>query len=270
MPKAPIDGIEIYYESEGSGTPVMLLAGYGGVGTYWRPQMETFSRRFRPIAMDHRGHGRSSHDTSITYSMDQMADDVVALMDHLGIEKAHYVGHSLGGLIGQNLGLRHPDRFHDLVIYASTTHFDPWIRRCIEMRRTLLETAGPRAFARATPIFLYPDWWVNENAEALAKLEEATVAAFPPRYVVESRSEAIARYSAVEELHRLKLPTLLVCARDDFLTPPYFTEALSRLIPHAETAWLEKGGHACSQTVPDAFDAVVLDFLRRHEPVQAD
>ncbi len=267
MPEAAMDGIEIYYEEAGDGTPVMLVAGYGGVGSYWNAQMEPFSKSFRPILMDHRGHGRSTHDTSVTYSMDQMADDVVHLMDHLKIDKAHYVGHSLGGIIGQNLGLRHPDRFHDLVIYASTTHFDPWIRRCIEMRRTLLETAGPRAFARATPIFLYPDWWVNANVEALERLEEATVDAFPPRYVVESRSQAIANYSAVEELHKLTLPTLLLCARDDFLTPPYFTEDLARLIPHGEVAWLAKGGHACSQTRPEEFNSIVLEFLTRHEPI---
>ncbi len=134
------------------------------------------------------------------------------------------------------------------------------------MRRTLLDTAGPRAFARATAIFLYPDWWVNANSEALARLEEATVEQFPPRYVVESRSQAIANYSAVNDLHKLKLPTLLLCAKDDFLTPAYFTENLAKLMPHAELAWLEDGGHACSQTRPDEFNAIVLDFLGRHDP----
>jgi aminoacrylate hydrolase len=269
MPKAPINGIEIHYDAEGDGTPVMLIAGYGGTGTYWNPQRVPFAKNFRPILMDHRGHGQSTHDTSITYSMDQMADDVIHLMDHLKIDKAHYVGHSLGGVIGQNLGLRYPDRFHDLVIYASITHFDPWIARCIEMRRTLLETAGPRAFARVTPVFLYPDWWVNANTEALERLEEATVASFPPRYVVESRSLAIASYSAVADLHKLKLPTLLLCAKDDFLTPPYFTEHLAKLLPHAEVAWMEDGGHACSQTRSDEFNAIVLEFLSRHEPCVA-
>ncbi len=268
MLKAAFDGIEIHCESDGDGTPVMLIAGYGGAGSYWGPQKEPFSKQYRPILMDHRGHGRSTHDTSIVYSMDQMADDVVYLMDTLKIDKAHYVGHSLGGMIGQHLGLRHPDRFHDLVIYASTAYFDTWIQRCIEIRRALLDAAGPRAFARATPVFLYPDWWVNENPEALERLENATVEAFPPRYVVESRSRAMVAHNTTGELHKIKLPTLLLCARDDILTPPYFTENLSRLIPHAEVAWLEKGGHACSQTCPEQFNSIVLEFLSKYDPPQ--
>ena len=265
MPIASVNGVDIYYEVQGEGTPIMLVAGYGGVGSFWAPQMEPFSKQFQAVLHDHRGHGQSTHDTSITYSLDQMADDIIGLMDQLGIEEAHYVGHSLGGFIGQNIGLRHADRFHSLVLYAPITHADAWIQRINRMRLTLLETSGPRAFVRATPLFLYPNWWVNENAEALAELEERSVATMPPPYVVESRTNAIATYHPLNELHRITLPTLLVCAKDDFLTPPYFTERIADQIKHAEVAWIERGGHACSQTVPEEFNRVVLEFLSKVE-----
>lgn len=261
MPKASVNGVELYYETQGEGTPVMLVAGYGGVGSFWAPQMEPFSKQFQTILHDHRGHGQSTHDDSIEYSIDQMADDIVGLMDKLGIEKAHYVGHSLGGFIGQNIGLRYPDRFHSLVLYAPITHADAWIQRINRMRLTLLKTAGPRAFVRATPLFLYPNWWVNENGNKLAELEERSVATMPSPYIVESRTNAIASYHPFNDLHRISLPTLLVCAHDDFLTPPYFTQRIACEIKHAEVQWIARGGHACSQTVPDEFNKVVLDFL---------
>lgn len=270
MPKARVNSVEIHYEAGGEGTPVMLVAGYGGVGSYWAPQVEAFAEQFRVILHDHRGHGQSTHDTSIDYSVDQMADDIVGLMDHLGIEKAHYVGHSLGGFIGQNMGLRHADRFHSLVLYAPITHVDAWIQRCNRMRVALLKTAGPRAFVRATPLFLYPNWWVNENGDKLAELEERSVAMFPPSYVVESRTKAIASYNPIENLHKIKLPTLLVCAEDDFLTPPYFTKRIAEEMKHAELKWIGKGGHACSQTAAEQFNSIVLDFLKRNSKGNQD
>lgn len=266
MPTVKTSSVELYYEAYGAGTPVIFMAGYGGVGAYWKPQVEAFSRHFRPILLDHRGHGKSTHDTSIRYSIDQMADDVVAVMDGLGIKKAHYVGHSLGGVIGQNLGVRYADRFYDLVIFASFARFDPWIARCIELRRTLLKAAGPRAFVRATPIFLYPHWWFNGNTDALAALEEATMSEFPPEYVVESRSEAVAKFDMRAELKRISLPTLLLGVRDDFLTPPHCTEEIARYLPHAKVVWLERGGHAGSQTSAAEFNKIVVEFLKAHEP----
>jgi aminoacrylate hydrolase len=265
MPKARVNGVEIHYEAAGSGTPVMLVAGYGGVGSYWAPQIAPFARHFQPILHDHRGHGQSTHDTSIEYSVDQMADDIIGLMDQLGIEKAHYVGHSLGGFIGQNMGLRHADRFHSLVLYAPITHADAWIQRCMNMRVTMLRSAGPRAFVRTTPLFLYPNWWINENDDKLAELEERSAAVFPPSYVIESRTRAIASYHPFENLHKIELPTLLVCAEDDFLTPPYFTRRIAEKIKHAELKWIERGGHACSQTAAEEFNLIVLDFLTRHD-----
>lgn len=266
MPVAPVDGIEIHYESAGQGTPVMLVAGFGGVGGYWTAQMEPFAARFMPIAMDHRGHGKSTRETSGDYSVERMADDIIRLMDHLQIDKAHYVGHSLGGLIGQDIGLRYPDRFHDLVIYGSSTHSDSWLSRVMEMRIALLESAGPRAFIRATPLFIYPSWWIRDNEDVLAQSEDAACAQFPPVEAVKARAETIAKFDRREQLSGMSLPTLLLCARDDFITPPYQTEDLAKLIPNSEIAFLESGGHVCSQLCADEFNSIVMDFLLRHEP----
>src|SRR5580704_18208184 len=134
MPTIALRDAEIYYESHGAGTPVLLVPGLGGVGSYWSPNIPAFSQRHQVIVHDHRGTGSSSR-TRMRYSVDQMTDDLVGLMDHLKIEKAHLVGHSTGGAIGQTLAATHPQRLMSLVIYASWTKADPFFRRIFEARR---------------------------------------------------------------------------------------------------------------------------------------
>jgi aminoacrylate hydrolase len=100
-----------------------------------------------------------------------MTDDLLAVMDHLKIEKAHLVGHSTGGAIGQTLAARHPERLISLVIYASWPKADPFFRRVFEARRALLTASGAAAYVRSTTVFLYPDWWINENIGLLEERE---------------------------------------------------------------------------------------------------
>src|SRR5207253_4419109 len=102
VPKANIGDAEIYYEEHGNGEPVLLVPGLGGVGVYWKPNLPALAAKFRAIVHDHRGTGQSTH-SKIQYSVDQMTADLIKLMDHLKIEKAHLVGHSTGGAIGQTM-----------------------------------------------------------------------------------------------------------------------------------------------------------------------
>jgi aminoacrylate hydrolase len=263
MPKADLGDLQIYYEAHGEGPPVLLVPGLGGIGAYWQPNIPAFSAKHRVIIHDHRGTGQSSR-SSIKYSVDQMTDDLVRLMDHLKIDRAHLVGHSTGGAIGQTLAATRPERLASLVIYSSWTKADPFFKRIFEARRTLLTTAGAAAYVRSTAAFLYPDWWINTNAALLEEREKITIPNFPAAEIVASRIDAIVAFDRTADLARIKAPTLVICAKDDFLTPPYFSEELARLIPGAELQLLDKGGHCASETAPDAFNAAVLKFLRQH------
>jgi aminoacrylate hydrolase len=120
MPKAAVGGIELYYETYGDGPPLLLVPGLGGVGSYWRPQIDALSEQFKVIVHDHRGTGRSTR-SEIAYSVDQMTSDLLILMDALGIERAHLVGHSTGAAIGQTMAIERPDRVDRLVLYAGWT-----------------------------------------------------------------------------------------------------------------------------------------------------
>jgi aminoacrylate hydrolase len=263
MSKAPISGGELHYETQGEGTPLLLVSGLGGIGNYWLPNVPTFAKHYRTIVHDHRGTGQSTRSL-IRYSVEQMTDDVLALMDHLQIERAHVVGHSTGGAIGQTMAVRHPDRLISLTIYASWTKADPFFQRVFEARRALLMSAGARAYVRSTPVFLYPDWWINQNICLIEEREKLAIANFPPAEIVASRIDAIMAFDRTADLARVRTPTLVLCAKDDILTPPYYSRELTRLIPLAEYVELDRGGHCASETNAAAFERAALDFVGRH------
>lgn len=259
MPFAPIQDGQLYYEEYGEGPPLLLVAGLGGVGSYWKPQLEAFSQHYRVIIHDHRGTGQSTR-SEITYSVDQMSADLLSLMDHLKLDSAHLVGHSTGGAIGQTLAIIAPQRIDSMVLYASWTKTDAFMGRIMRARKALLKN-GVDDYIELSPALLYPDWWLNNNPDKLAALDQATKASFPGASIAASRCQAVIDFDRTSELHRIDRPTAVVCARDDFLTPLYFSEALAREIPGASLKVLEKGGHAVSQVDPAAFNAVVLEFL---------
>jgi aminoacrylate hydrolase len=260
MPRANLGDVEIYYESHGRGDPVLLVSGLGGLASYWNPNLPAFSARHRVVIHDHRGIGQSTR-SKIRYSVDQMTDDVLRLMDHLQIERAHLVGHSTGGAIGQTLAVTRPERLARLVLYATWTRADPFFRRLFEERHTLLTAAGAPAYVRSMPLFTYPHWWINQNSSLLEERAKAILASFPPAEIVASRIDAIVAFDRTADLPRIKTPTLVLCAQDDFATPPYFSEALSRAIPGAQLKILDRGGHCASEAALDDFNQVVLEFL---------
>ena len=119
MPYAMRDGCDLYYEVTGQGSPVLHVAGLGGVSSYWREQIGAFSRQHTVILTDQRGSGRSDHVR--VDSIGQMAKDIIAVLDAAGFERVHYVGHSTGGAIGQSIAIDRPDRLRSLVVYSSCT-----------------------------------------------------------------------------------------------------------------------------------------------------
>lgn len=263
MPTVSIGDADIHYEEHGAGEPVLLVAGLGGAGAYWKPNLPAFAGRYRTIVHDHRGTGASTH-SPISYSVEQMAADTLRLMDVLRIERAHLVGHSTGGAIGQVLAIEHPERLKSVVMYASWVRSDPFMHRVMGARRALVLDTGPLAYIRTTPIFLYPDWWINANEALLASREARAVETFPTPQIAASRIDAVLAFDRASELHRITTPTLVLCAKDDFLTPPYCSEALARAIPGARLQMLARGGHACSEVVPEEFNRAVFDFLDTH------
>ena len=151
MPRISIGDCHLYCERHGGGFPVVFVSGLTGLAAFWREQIPTFSREFEAIVFDHRGVGQSDH-SPISYTVERLATDVVELMDALGIDKAHLVGHSTGGAIAQILAIEHPKRLASVVISASWTKADAYFRRLFAPRPVQLATLPGQSPAReATP-----------------------------------------------------------------------------------------------------------------------
>jgi aminoacrylate hydrolase len=266
MPRIPIGGdCALYYERHGMGFPVMLVTGLGGFGSFWQDQVPAFARKFDVITHDHLGIGQSDQ-SRVGYTVERMASDVVELMDALGIERAHVVGHSTGGAIAQILAIEQPHRLASIVLSASWTRADAYFRRMFTLRKELLQRQGPSAYVQAATLFLYPSWWIAQNNERLRQSEAQALATFAPVETVASRIDAILAFDRTSGLGRIKTPTLVIGAEDDIVTPSYYFEELARLIPGAEVKIFPRGGHCLTQVRAREFNNAVLPFLVSHTP----
>lgn len=265
MPILKLHDCEIYYEEHGEGPPLLFVAGLGGVGSYWQPQIEHFSKSFRVIVHDHRGTGRSTK-SRIRYSLEQMAADTLGVMDALAIDSAVIIGHSTGGAIAQILCLEHPERVQAAVMYATWTKADTFFKRCFEVRRTLLR-AGPTDYVRGGAIFLQPSWWIRDAPD----LEDNTVygESFDPD-IVDSRIQALLEFDRTADLSRIATPVLVIGVENDHLTPLYYSRAVADAIPGAELATMKDGAHVASQIFPEEFNEIVHDFIVKQEHILSE
>lgn len=260
MPKVAVAGGEIHYTESGSGHPLIFVSGLNGTGRAWQPQVDRFSTRFRVITYDQRGTG-ASDKLQRSFSVDQMTAELVALMDALGIERAHLVGQSTGGAIGQTAAIEYPQRLARLVIYSTWTHCDPWFRRLFEARRMMYEQCGSELHARFHPLWLYPPDYVNSHDAEIEAERRIAIGNAPPVECSIGRIDAILAFDRRADLGRIRTPTLIIVAQDDYITPSYHAQALHRAIPGSRLEVFAGGGHSLSKTRTEEFNRVVLDFL---------
>jgi len=260
MPVISANGIQQYYEVTGDGPPLLLVAGMGGTANYWEEQVSFFSQRYTVITYDQRGTGRSDH--SPVTGIEQLRDDLLALLEALGFDRVDFLGHSTGGNIAQIFAIENADRLARLVIYASTTHGDHYRSKVWRVRRSILEQQGAALYGDMSSIMLYPPRWIVENAEKLERQQAAQMKMLAPVEVMTSRIEAVQKFDRRGQLSAITTPTLVICARDDSQTPAYFSEALAAKIPSAELILMDYGAHACSRTAPQEFNERVLEFLQ--------
>jgi aminoacrylate hydrolase len=252
---------EIHVEISGKGPDLLLVAGLGGRGAFWSNQMEPLSEHFRVIVHDHRGCGSSSPGKVVS-GAEHMADDLIALMDALAIDKAHLIGHSTGGAIGQHIALKAPERIDRLVLSCSWAGPDAYFQQLFEMRREILINCGPRAYLTSGTFLAMPSSYLQPQMKSARAFMEERMAAFPGLEVELSRIAAVMEHDLRSEVHKIGHKSLCIGASDDQITPVGFTEELATLIPGAELYLLDRGGHFCPIASTQAYNARILEFLK--------
>jgi aminoacrylate hydrolase len=251
----------LYFEDVGRGPVLILSSGLGGSGSYWAPNIAALAQNYRVITYDHRGTGRSDRHVEGDLTLEAMGEDVILLLDALGIERATLIGHAIGGMAGLAACIAHPWRLQRIVTINGWARLDPHTARCFDTRMTLLRQ-GARPYLHAQPLFLYPPQWISDHHDRLQAEEEVHLAHFPGEEMVTRRIAAARRFNIADRLARVTARTLFVASEDDMLVPPSCSALMAKRIARAQLATMPKGGHAVNVTRPDDFNMWLLGWLQ--------
>jgi len=260
------DGSRIAYEVEGGGSPVLLIQGVGVAGAGWQPQVRALCDRHRVASFDNRGLGASVPLVG-AITIERLAGDALALMDALAFERAHVVGHSMGGVIAQELALRAPERVLSLSLLCTFARgkdavaLSPWIvwtgmRTRVGTRRmrrhAFLDMIMPAASLRSADR--------DALAAELAAIFGRDLADQPP--VAMKQLSATGRHDASSRLAALaSIPTLVVSGAHDRIAPPTTGRRLAELIPGARYVEIEDGAHAVVISGAERVNALLIEHL---------
>ncbi len=271
-------GIPIHYEVHGDGgDPLLLLMGLGIDSLGWERQVPAFAGRHRVITVDNRGVGRSGKPPG-PYTTAAMADDAAAVLDAVGVERAQVVGVSMGGMIAQELALRHPARVAALVLAVTSARPGDDARAVAEQGSAksglslLGDAAGGSDMARADLGELLRFLMPLTFSERFLREEGAYLHSLFMRMVDHGFSlpgfaaqvNAVLAHDASARVPSLRAPTLVLTGSGDRLVPPHHSDELARLIPGSTLVKVEGGSHGLNFEQPEVFNRVVLDFLAAH------
>jgi 3-oxoadipate enol-lactonase len=265
------DGIRIHYEVFGrpGAPPLVMIQGLGADRNGWALQRLAFAARFRTIVLDNRGVGRSDKPFA-RYSLQQMADDVAAVMDAAGVHSAHVMGASMGGAIAQLVAATYPERVRSLVLACTACRHHPWRRELLAEWSSLANERGMRALASEALPWLVGPRSLRRFWPAIGLLGPLAMSSPPHAFVSQVRAILDMHDDAARPLlQELRVPALVTVGSQDILTPRGDSEELAELIPGAELVVIARAAHGFMVEHASTFNNVVLDFLSQHAARQA-
>ena len=255
------NGIRINYELSGKeDAPVVVLShSLGSSMVMWNPQLDALESQFRVLCYDMRGHGDSGA-TEGAYTLDQLAADVIALLDALHIEPTHFVGLSIGGMIGQCLALNYPDRFQSLTLCDTSPILPDDAKPLFQERMDLARTKGMQALVEGTLERWFTPPYLDQNPPEVDLIRNQFLATSVTGFI--GCSEAILGLNYLDRLSEIKLPTLIIVGEDDPGTPVEASEAIHALIANSKLVVLPSAAHLSNIEQAEAFNSALLAFLQ--------
>jgi 3-oxoadipate enol-lactonase len=263
MPEIKVNGIQLYYELHGPEDADVLVLSNGVLMSTasWAFQTPVLSQHYRLLLYDCRGMWQSDHPPG-PYSMELHADDLAALLDALGIERAHIGGTSYGAEVSLVFALKYPERTKSLIVTSAVSQVDPLLKGMIDAWDYAAQARDPEMLFRVVYPLTFSEDWIAANRAALDLARE--------RYKAldfDAFHELLLSFSALDitaDLHKIEAPTLVVVGKEDMLKPHKYSKIIAREIPNAEYALIPHVGHAALWEQAGVFNSLILGFLAKH------
>ena len=255
------NGIDISYDVVGEGEWLVFSHSLACCKAMWAPQIAVLAKSYKVLSFDTRGHGKTSAPAE-PYSLDLMADDFKALCEGLGITRCHFVGLSMGGMIGQTVVLKYPSLLKTLTIADSSSKYNPDGQPFWQARAKTARTQGMQPLLAPTIERWFTAPFRAAETALMAEVSSWIVATPPLGYA--AAALAISAVNTTADLHRIKIPTLVIVGADDAATPPLMSEIIQREIAGAELVVLPSAAHIASLEEPVKFTAALASFLKRN------
>lgn len=267
MAQVQAGDFKLYYEIHGSGEPLLMIMGLGSSSATWNPVLVTaLSRHFQTIIYDNRGTGQSAKP-AIPYSLEMFAGDAIALLDGLKIERCHVFGVSMGGMIAQELALRHQSRLQTLTLGCTTCggkHAVPPPPESLKILTAPRDSASAEEIIRRSWPLAYPKEYIEHHRAELEAAIPRLLAHPTPPSAYKRHLDATYGLKTYERLPSIKTPTLVITGAEDVLIPARNSEIIAERIPGANYRVIPDAGHAFFNQYPDEFMRVFVPFVQSH------
>ncbi len=266
-------GIEMYYEVTGTGDPLLLIMGTAADHSTWDAQVEAYKGDFTVVTYDARGTGQSTHPEAVDdYSMRILADDAAALLDDLGIDRAHVSGLSLGSATAQELAINHPDKVATLQLHCTWGRSDEWFNRMIDTNALPVSIDDFTAYIRTALLWVASPQFINERPEELEAFERGFILENPnppSKHGMMGHFHADQTHDTLDRLHQISLPTLITSGEVDWQVPTRYGLEVQRRITDSKIHVFTgpTSSHIAFVEMADEWNAFTLDWLMRQAPV---
>ena len=255
------NGIRINYELlSKTDAPVVLLSHSLACSmVMWNPQLDVLHPHFQVLRYDMRGHGESEAPEG-AYTLDQLAADAIGLLDSLQIDTVHFVGLSIGGMIGQCLALHYADRLQSLTLCDTAPLIPDEAKPLFQERMHAARTKGMQALVQGTLERWFTTSYLKQNPPEVNLIRHQISTTSVAGYL--GCSEAILALNYLDRLVEIKLPTLIIVGEDDPGTPVEASKAIHERIPHSKLVILPSAAHLSNIEQAEAFNTTLMEFLR--------
>ena len=259
---ADSNGTKIYYQIKGEGEPLVLIMGFGADGDVWEKHVAVYQKHFKCIILDNRGVGKSDQPKG-PYTTSMMAEDVIAVMDHAGVNQARVAGISMGGAITQALTLHHPERVRSIALISTWPRFNNYAKTVYENLKKLRVTSKPADFMELLQLWIFAPPYYEDGMEDLEQGQQGAANNPQPQSQngFEGQLDACIHHDVVDRLHEIKVPTLITVGDMDIFTPPAFSKILHEGIQDSIYVNFPTGGHVHHWEDLERFNQVTTEFL---------